>query len=282
MKPKNYFKYLLDLFMGVVFALLFNHRVLGGLAFHEIAGLAIGFAILLHIIFNAKWVSKVTCAIFSKKINARTRIGYLLNLLLLLDLAVIIISGISISRVVFPNVNLQSGFFNKSTHTAASYMGLGLIGIHLGLHWRWVMNGTKQIVKLRSVSKAVGYAARVAAVLIFAFGLYSMASTNYIRNVTQMIELGTAYHEETGQGETGKPDSDEGGSYGGGEVQARAGRGGGGQQLSGRGENFGATVNPVVVVVTYTSIMAVFCVAVYYFEAIWLSTRRKKASIIMV
>lgn len=46
---KKYTKIVLDLLMAITFVLLMNPRVLDGLQFHEIAGLIIGVAILVHI-----------------------------------------------------------------------------------------------------------------------------------------------------------------------------------------------------------------------------------------
>ncbi len=48
MKKINLLKISLDIFMAIVFALLFNKMVIARLAFHEIAGLAIGFAFIIH------------------------------------------------------------------------------------------------------------------------------------------------------------------------------------------------------------------------------------------
>ena len=55
--------------MALTFALLFNPRVLGGLTFHETAGLAIGAAILTHILLNYRWVKNVTLKIFDQKFS---------------------------------------------------------------------------------------------------------------------------------------------------------------------------------------------------------------------
>ncbi|GAA3319755.1 hypothetical protein GCM10020331_027950 [Ectobacillus funiculus] len=41
MKKVTYVKFAIDIVMAVVFVLLFNKQVLGGMTFHEIAGLAI-------------------------------------------------------------------------------------------------------------------------------------------------------------------------------------------------------------------------------------------------
>ena len=49
---KNWVKLILDIAMAIVFALLFNHRVVTGLNFHEIAGLAIGVLFIVHILLN--------------------------------------------------------------------------------------------------------------------------------------------------------------------------------------------------------------------------------------
>jgi|GEM_PF-4962633 len=91
---KNVLKLALDIIMGIVFALLFNVQILGGLPLHEIAGLAIGGAVLFHLLLNAKWIRKVTTGIFNPKTKAKTRFEYILDTLLLIDLATIIISGI--------------------------------------------------------------------------------------------------------------------------------------------------------------------------------------------
>jgi len=187
MKKINFIKIALDLIMGIVFSLLFNKNVLGGMNFHEIAGLAIGFAVLVHIILNWKWVKNVTLSIFSKKINLRTRIGYILNILLLFDMAVIIISGIFISKALFPNLRIQNSFFNQGTHISASYIALALIGIHLGLHWKWAMNVFKKIIKVNQSSKILGYTTKAAAAVVLVFGIYSMISVNYISNTMQMF-----------------------------------------------------------------------------------------------
>ena len=199
MKKINYVKFILDLTLGIVFALLFNVRVLGGLAFHEIAGLAIGLAVLVHLIFNARWIKNVTCSLFSKNVNVKTKIGYCLNILLLFDLAVIILSGIAISKIVLPNLNLQVSFLNRSSHIAFSYIALALIGMHIGLHWHWVMNMFCLIFKIKATKAAVGYAVKAAAILIFAFGAYNMVSVNYFQNATHIVGFtATSYSGHNG------------------------------------------------------------------------------------
>ncbi len=187
-----YLKFVLDLLLGVVFALLFNTRVLGGMTFHEIAGLALGGAVLAHVLLNARWVKKVTLAIFDRGVSAKTRIGYIVDVLLLLDLVVILVSGLFISRVVFPGLNVQGGWFNQSTHVAASYLGLGLIGIHVGLHWRWVMGVVKRLFHVGKTPLAVRFVAAGAAVLLLGWGVANLVTTRYFQSVSQLFSSGSA------------------------------------------------------------------------------------------
>lgn len=291
MKKINYTKLILDLVLGIVFALLFNHRVLGGLNFHEIAGLAIGFAVLIHLLLNAKWIKNVTFLIFSKRISMRTRIGYILNVFLFLDFAIIIISGIFISKVLFPSFNIQNNFFNQRTHVAASYIALGLIGIHVGLHWHWVISVFKKIFKIGETKRAVGYAAKVIAILVLAFGIYNMVSVGYFQRAAQMflVSSSSSYQHLQSQGEQGS--QNDGSAYqhrgssnnnadSGGTVYNHSGLSNGNPSVNGRlgyvNNGGGMAVNPVSVLAIYLSIMAVFAVCVYYVDQIFLNRKRHK------
>ena len=75
MDKKNikYLKFSIDLVMGITFVLFFNKRVLGGLTFHEIAGLLIAVVFFTHIILNWKWIKNVTLKLFDRKLPLRAK-----------------------------------------------------------------------------------------------------------------------------------------------------------------------------------------------------------------
>lgn len=288
MKKINYIKFALDIVLGIVFALLFNTRVFGGLTFHEVAGLSIGFAILVHIVLNWRWVKNVTLSIFSRKINLKTRIGYILNILLFIDMAVIIISGIFISRVLFTGLGIQNSFFNQSTHIAASYIGLAIIGIHLGLHWKWIMNVFSKIVRIKQVNKVLGYTAKAAALLVLVFGIYSMVTANYFANTARIFVGGSQAAIQHNMGsrpnfQLQAPAQGGSGTVGGQHGQGNFGvpndnsqgfpdRMGGNPNFAGRGRAMrGASI--LGVLSSYLSITGVFAVVTYYIEK--LLSRRK-------
>lgn len=190
MNKKSFLKYFLDLLMIIVFILMFNKMVLG-LSFHEIGGLALGAAIIIHIILNWKWVIGITKKIFSKNLPLKTRIGYVLNILLLVCFLLIIIAGVFISKVVFNGI-FQTGTIPwKNIHISVSYIALILIGIHLGLHWDWVIKLTKKLFRIQKSHKVVIYISRVLVVLILALGLYNGYNKGVINRITSVFSSAT-------------------------------------------------------------------------------------------
>jgi hypothetical protein len=175
---KNYIKIILDLAMAITFVLLMNPRVLNGLPFHEIAGLAIGVAILTHIGLNFKWVINTTKKIFDNKLPKKTRFSYVLNLLLLVSMSSIIVTGILISRVVFPNLSMGENHGFRGLHNLSANLTLALVGLHIGVHWQWIMSICKKLFKTKDGKMRKGIlTSTVFILLLVAGGLQWYSST---------------------------------------------------------------------------------------------------------
>lgn len=191
---KNLFKFALDIVMGIVFALLFNHRVITGLSFHETAGLAIGGAVIVHILLNAKWVKRVTLGLFSPKVNARTRFEYALDILLVIGLVVILVTGVLVSKVLFPTIAQAVG--NRSllaVHEAVSYLMLGLLGIHAGLHRTWIVATLRNIFHIKGKSNVRRAVANALMAAVLVFGCYNIVSTQYFVKATSFTQSGAGH-----------------------------------------------------------------------------------------
>ncbi|WML48870.1 DUF4405 domain-containing protein [Neobacillus sp. PS3-34] len=175
---KNYTKIVLDLMMAITFVLLMNPRVLNGLPFHEIAGLEIGVAILTHIGLNYRWVINTTKKIFDPNFPKKTRFNFLLNLLLLVSMATVIITGILISRVVLPSLAIQGGHLIRGIHSFSADATLALVGLHVGVHWQWIMGICKRAFKTKEGKLRNGVIASVAlSIAILASGIQWFSST---------------------------------------------------------------------------------------------------------
>ena len=142
----NRFKFKFDIGIAVVFVLLFVPAITS-LAFHEIASIVLGAALILHVLLNKKWIIGVSKKLFLKNTNRKTRISYILNIILFIDMFIIMISGFLISEVVLPNFRYDMNINMLPLHIVSSILGLLIVGIHIGLHWNWIKQMTQHFPK---------------------------------------------------------------------------------------------------------------------------------------
>lgn len=288
MKKINYLKFGLDFLMAVVFVLFFNKRVLGGLSFHEIAGLAFAAAFFTHILLNWRWVKNVSLKLFDKRLPGKTRFGYFLNLLLLVTMSFIIISGVFISKVVFPNLNIGNERWFQTTHISISFLVLILVAVHVGLHWKWVLNIFHKITKTKKPGRIRRIIARVAIIALLSAGVFEMYSTNFImhlKGVGQVFNYSSAqaaggeFHEgeRPDFSESGRPANDggrsnkENASF----QNAKFEAGENAEGFKGGKEGHSGNANIFGVLFTYFSILSVFIVMTYYLDK-FIPKRKKK------
>jgi hypothetical protein len=247
--------------MAITFVLLMEPRVLNGLPFHEIAGLVIGVAILVHIGLNYRWVINTTKKIFDPKLPKKTRFSFLLNLLLLISMATVIITGILISRVVLPSLAIQGNHSIRGIHSFSADATLALVGLHVGVHWQWVMGICKKAFKTKEgkIRKGV-IASIVLSLAILGGGIQWFASTSSPSkgdfNPKQMQQSGQSINN----GNTGNSTNPHQGPPNG-DFHGKDGQGG--------------SSSPFLVVLNYFAIWAAIIIPTYYIEKRILRKKRK-------
>lgn len=135
------FKFIHNIFLAVVFLLLMDERSFFGLWFHEIAGLAICLFYILHKALNWTWIKETTKRLFGK-IPGKQRIHYIIDVLLLIGFTLIVISGMAIAHLIdfsWLGFDMENRMIYRSMHTSISMLVLIIAGIHIGLHWDWVL-----------------------------------------------------------------------------------------------------------------------------------------------
>ena len=173
---KNGWKMALDLVMAIILVLLYNKRVLG-LAFHEIAGMAVCGLFIIHKLLNWKWIQSVTRRLFSRSTPARQKCLWVLDLLLLVCFGYVLVSGILISKVVFPSGGGNASF--KLGHYAVAALALALTGIHVGLHMGWIRQRMRLLNRIPLLARR-GLAI-ILSVAVLAFGTVQFTSTEMLR-----------------------------------------------------------------------------------------------------
>ncbi|MEQ8235436.1 MAG: DUF4405 domain-containing protein [Syntrophomonadaceae bacterium] len=165
---KTLSKLMLDIVLTALFVVLIYPRETG-FSFHEVAGLASGALVIVHLLLNWSWVKNVSKNLLSPKLKTKTKLFYLLNTVSAGMLLGIIITGILISKVVFPGVGSASASI-VLWHKWLSYSCLGLFGLHLALHWNFFTQTVPRLFKSKALP-APGKLALNLCALVLTLGL---------------------------------------------------------------------------------------------------------------
>ena len=117
-----------------------------GVAIHEWLSIALAAAIITHLLLHWQWLAEVTLRLF-RGAQASARLNYALNALLFINMTVIIFTGLLISRVALPLLKIQTppGGVWRELHTLSANSFLFLLGLHIALHWSWIVNTVKRL-----------------------------------------------------------------------------------------------------------------------------------------
>ena len=140
-KPRpNKLNLFLDLTLLAGFLITMEER-LTGRTLHEWLGIALGAALMIHLFLHWNWIVTVTQR-FVGNLSRRTRLNTILNAALFITFGLIMISGLLISESVVGMLGLSGSRdpFWRILHSAASNAVLVLVGLHIALHWKWVVN----------------------------------------------------------------------------------------------------------------------------------------------
>ena len=128
----------ITIFLGFLLALAPHFT---GDPIHEWLGVSLGAGVMTHLLLHWKWIIEVTRR-FLQSTQWSARINYVLNVVLFFDVSVIIFSGLMFSEHLAALVGLQNVHDNlwKTLHADAARLFLYLMGLHVALHWQWVVN----------------------------------------------------------------------------------------------------------------------------------------------
>ncbi len=141
-----------NLYLDIVLLVAFlaaTEPAFTGLTLHEWLGLALGAALLTHLLFHYKWVIAVVSRFFQEMV-LQARLNFVLNAALLTVFTLIIVSGVMISTTLgtpeFFGVSEAAMQAWRGIHGIASDLSLLLVGLHVALHWAWIVNAFKRYV----------------------------------------------------------------------------------------------------------------------------------------
>ena len=145
MSKQNKNRLWLDLGTFITLLLVGAPRTTGD-TIHEWLALALGGAVIVHLLFNWTWIVEITARLLTKGAK-NSWVNYFLNWALFLSGIMTILSGLMISRSVVPffGLALPQGGSWRQLHELSTNMIVILMGFHLALHWSWIVNMFKHL-----------------------------------------------------------------------------------------------------------------------------------------
>ena len=145
MSKQNINKLLLDLGTFITLLVVSAPRFTGE-TIHEWLSLALGGAIVVHLLLNWNWIVEVTARLFTKSAK-NSRLNYVLNWALFASGIMIMLSGLMISKSVVPffGLTLPQNMSWKELHEVSTNITMILMGLHVAQHWNWIVNMFKRI-----------------------------------------------------------------------------------------------------------------------------------------
>ena len=143
------FNVYLDLLLALVF-LVDMEVQFSGLALHEILGLLVAIACILHVILHWDWIVSITRAFFRNLLH-ESRFNYMLNIALFVDTVILSVSGILISRTLGLNIRFEQDTqqLMHSLHLVGAEILLMLTAVHVAMHWKWIRANTVKYLLIR-------------------------------------------------------------------------------------------------------------------------------------
>lgn len=133
-------KRILDVIMLILLLFLMAYPKTGR-NIHEILGLIMLICFILHHIFNWKWYQ----SIFRGKYSTIRKVYIVVNSLLLVNMMILILSGISMARII--PIKIIPISISRQLHMVLAYWSFILMAIHLGLHSQMMIKSMKTKLK---------------------------------------------------------------------------------------------------------------------------------------
>lgn len=138
----NKVNFFLDVALALGFAVEMEVHFTG-LPLHELIGLFFAVALAIHLILHWDWVVSITRTFFNKLWHD-SRLNYVLNVLLLVDVIAVTVTGIVVSETLGLHFGLSPSQQTDwlTVHAFTSHLSLVITALHVALHWRWIATHT--------------------------------------------------------------------------------------------------------------------------------------------
>ena len=142
-------KFYSDIILFVAFIFI-NIPQTTGIPFHEWFSIFFIAPMMLHILLDWKWIVNVTKRIF-KKLPGEVRFNHLWDTLIYVMMVLAFFTGFVISESALPTlgIHVKIDSFWSAMHDIVANLLMVFIGVHLAMHWGWIVNAVRRGVLSR-------------------------------------------------------------------------------------------------------------------------------------
>lgn len=170
MESKQILKIVIDAVMAILLPFLMAQALVGETA-HEWMGIGMTLLFIMHHILNRKWYG----SLFKGRYTFMRAFSMATNILLLVGICVLAVSGILMSTHAVPALSVNKGMAAwRILHLLASHWGLVLMSVHAGLHGSMVFGMMRKPTKTEMRCTVRMVTLRILTVGIAGYGLYSL------------------------------------------------------------------------------------------------------------
>ena len=139
-------KLYLDIVLLVSF-ILANIPQATGIPFHEWIGFLFVIPLIVHILLDWQWVVNTTKRLFGK-LPGEVRFNHFWDLLIFVMMVLVVLTGTVISESALPALGIHVTIdpFWSTMHDITANLTMIFIGVHLAMHWRWIVNAFKRYI----------------------------------------------------------------------------------------------------------------------------------------
>lgn len=135
----------LDVLIFIAFLILMQ-PALTGIPIHEWLATAAIVAFVTHLLGQWDWIIVIGRRFLARW--ERSRLNFILDVLLLLGMTTVFVSGYAISHSVLPVLGLpvERDFVWRRMHALSADATLIVVAVHVAIHWRWIVSATQRYV----------------------------------------------------------------------------------------------------------------------------------------
>ncbi|GIU52588.1 MULTISPECIES: DUF4405 domain-containing protein [Shewanella] len=138
-------RYVMDVIFLIGFMLVSAPQATG-LPLHEWFSVVLIIPFMIHLLLHWDW-AKSSFKRLCSKVTIKERFNIVWSYLIYLMMLLVFVSGFLVSEAIFPFLGIPleiQDFWSKIHHDSATLI-MPMLGVHLALHWSWIIKFTKRM-----------------------------------------------------------------------------------------------------------------------------------------